>query len=168
MVRAAIGLLAPVAAAVGFVLVVPVEAYFWMKAAHLLAVGGWIAGMLAVPPLFAMHVAAGSGPSADLLSGIEHRLVRRLVNPAMVLTWGLGGWLAWQGGWLSSGWFHAKLALVFLLSGVHGVVSAETRRLARPGGPERARGRERTYRVLDGLGVACVVAIVVLVVVKPF
>ncbi|RAI44070.1 CopD family protein [Rhodoplanes roseus] len=167
-VRAVLGLLAPVAAAVGLVLAVPVDAYLWMKAAHLVTVTAWVAGMLALPPLFALHVRAGSGAVADVLGRIEHRLIRHLVNPAMVLTWGFGGWLVWEGGWLASGWFHGKLALVVLLSAVHGSVSAETRRLARPGGPETARNRLGFYIVLNAVGVVSAIGTVVLVIVKPF
>lgn len=166
--RAVIGLLVPVGAAVGLILLVPIDLYDWMKAAHLVTVTAWVAGMLALPPLFALHVRAGPGPAADMLGLIEHRLIRHLVNPAMVATWGFGGWLVWEGGWLASGWFHGKLALVILLSAVHGSVSAETRRLARPGGLETARHRRGFYMVLNVVGVLSAVGTVILVIVKPF
>lgn len=168
IVRAVIGLVLPVVAAVGLVLLVPVDAYLWMKSAHLVTVGAWVGGMLALPPLFAMHVRLGPGPAAEVLGRIEHRIIRHLVNPAMVLTWGFGGWLVWEGGWLASGWFHGKLALVVVLSAVHGSVSAETRRLARPGGPEKARERSGFYMVLNIVGIVSTIGTVVLVIVKPF
>ncbi|MBK5959552.1 hypothetical protein CCR97_15255 [Rhodoplanes elegans] len=168
VLRAVIGLLVPIAAAVGLILVVPIDLYDWMKAAHLVTVTAWVAGMLALPPLFALHVGAGPGPAADMLGLIEHRIIRHLVNPAMVLTWGFGGWLVSEGGWIASGWFHGKLALVIVLSAVHGSVSAETRRLARPGGLEKARSRRGFYMVLNVVGVVSAVGTVILVIVKPF
>jgi putative membrane protein len=168
VVRAVIGLLVPAALAVGLILFVPVDAYLWMKAIHLVTVGTWVAGMLALPPLFALHVRLGAGGGADVLAGIEHAVIRHLVNPAMVLTWGFGVWLAWIGGWWTSGWFHGKLVLVILLSAVHGSVSAETRRLARGGGSGTADGRRRFYMVLNIVGILSAIGTVVLVIVKPF
>ncbi|NVO13002.1 MAG: CopD family protein [Rhodoplanes sp.] len=166
--RAVVGLLVPAAVAAGLILVVPVEAYLWMKAVHLVTVGAWVAGMLALPPLFALHVRLGAGAGTDVLERIEHAVIRHLVNPAMVLTWGFGGWLAWTGGWWTSGWFHGKLALVVVLSAVHGSVSAETRRLARFGGSETARARRGFYMVLNIVGIVSTIGTVFLVIVKPF
>lgn len=166
--RAAVGLLLPAGLAVGLVLLVPIEAYLWMKAIHLVTVGAWVGGMLALPPLFALHVRLGSGAAVDVLAGIEHAVIRHLVNPAMVLTWGFGLWLASMGGWWTSGWFHGKLTLVILLSAVHGSVSAETRRLARGGASETAAGRRGFYMVLNVVGILSAIGTVVLVIVKPF
>jgi putative membrane protein len=166
--RAAVGLLAPAALAAGLILLVPVDAYLWMKAVHLVTVAAWVAGMLALPPLFALHRRLGAGAGADVLAGIEHTVIRHLVNPAMVVTWGFGVWLAWTGGWWTSGWFHGKLALVVLLSAVHGSVSAETRRLARGRASETATGRRGFYMLLNLVGVSSAIGTVVLVIVKPF
>ncbi len=65
---------------------------------------------------------------------MEKRLLTIIINPAMVLTWVLGLWLAWQGGLFSAGWLHAKLALVLALSGVHGYFSGAVRQFGR--GPQ--------------------------------
>jgi len=162
LLRAAVGLVAPLGLAVGLVVVVPVGAYLWMRAVHLVAVACWVGGMLVLPPLFARHIRVASGPAADLLGEIEHRVMRHLVNPAMVVTWGVGGWLLWNGGWWSSGWFHAKLALVIVLSGLHGMLSAEIRRLAQ-GSPRYAR----FYIPLGVIGGILAVGTVLLAVVKP-
>ena len=54
---------------------------------------------------------------------MERRLLRVIMTPAMIVTWVLGLWLAWQGGWFAAPWLHVKLALVILMSGVHGMMS---------------------------------------------
>jgi protoporphyrinogen IX oxidase len=168
VVRAIVGLVAPAGLAAGLVLAVPVEGYLWMKAAHLVTVTAWVAGMLALPPLFGLHGRLDPGAGVDVLARIEHAVIRALVNPAMVLTWGFGIWLTLAGGWWTSGWFHGKLALVVLLSAVHGSVSAETRRLARAGNPQTARKRGGFYMLLNIVGVMSAIGTVVLVIVKPF
>ncbi len=120
--RAAVGLAAPLLLAVALALMASPDMYLWLKSVHVVAVIGWIGGMLGVVYLFGWHTAAGRGPQAGLLSAIEARIVQRLVNPAMVITWGVGLWLAWQGGWYSSAWLQAKIAIVIVLSGLHGWV----------------------------------------------
>jgi putative membrane protein len=82
----------------------------------------------------------------------------------MVLTWVLGLWLVWQGGWLSSGWLHAKLALVLVLSGVHGYFSASVRKFA----ADANTVSQRNWRMWNEVPTILMVVIVILVVVKPF
>ena len=121
VVRAAAGLAAPliVAGLLGFF--APAEIYLWIKAGHLIAAMGWMGGMLGVAYLFTFHAQTVPGSSeTERLADIEQQAMRLIVNPAMVLTWGLGLWLAWQGRWLSDGWLHAKLLVVTILSGMQG------------------------------------------------
>jgi putative membrane protein len=82
----------------------------------------------------------------------------------MVLTWVLGLWLAWRGGWLHAGWFHLKLACVLALSGVHGYFAASVRRFAE----DRNTTSERTWRILNEVPAVLMVVIVLLVILKPF
>jgi putative membrane protein len=70
---------------------------------------------------------------------MERRLLRAIINPAMIATWLLGLWLAWSGGWFASHWLHVKLALVILMSGVHGMLSRYVRDFA----ADRNRKRNR-------------------------
>jgi protoporphyrinogen IX oxidase len=84
--------------------------------------------------------------------------------PAMIVTWVLGVWLAWQGGYLSAGWFHGKLALVLALSGVHGYFSAATRAFAE----DRSTKPARHWRLWNEAPTLLMIAIVILVIVKPF
>src|SRR6185436_4978397 len=95
--------------------------YLWLKAFHIIAVMSWMAGMLYLPRLFVYHCAAEPGSTqAKTFEVMEQRLLSFIIAPAMGLTWNLGFVLIWQGGWMTSGWLHAKLLLVVILSGMHG------------------------------------------------
>ena len=139
--------------------------YPWIKAAHIVAVISWMAGMLYLPRLFVYHAAAEPGSvQSETFKTMERRLLRMIVNPAMVATWALGLWLAWDGGYLSSGWFHAKLALVIAMSAVHGFFARAVREFAE----DRNARSEKFYRILNEVPTVLMIAIVVLAVVKPF
>src|SRR3984893_8343135 len=87
--------------------------YEWIKALHVIAVISWMAGMLYLPRLFVYHCEADAGSKqSETFKVMERRLLTVIINPAMVVTWALGLWLAWDGGWFSSPWLLAKLALV--------------------------------------------------------
>ena len=75
--------------------------YLWVKAVHVIAVIAWMAGMLYLPRLFVYHCEAEPGSKqSETFKVMERRLLRAIINPAMVATWVLGLWLGWQGGWL--------------------------------------------------------------------
>ena len=96
--------------------------YLWLKAFHVIAVIAWMAGMLYLPRLFVYHCDAPVGSQqSETFKVMERRLLKAIINPAMIATWVLGLILVWQGGWITSGWLHAKLALVIALSAVHGI-----------------------------------------------
>src|SRR5690349_6693300 len=98
--------------------------YEWLKAFHIIAVIAWMAGMLYLPRLFVYHCEADVGSiQSETFKVMERRLLRAIINPAMILTWVLGLWLAYQGHWFTAPWLHAKLLLVILMSGVHGMLS---------------------------------------------
>lgn len=140
-------------------------AYMWLKAAHVVAIISWMAGMLYLPRLFVYHCEATAGSElSETLKIMERRLLRVIINPAMALAWILGLWLAWRGGFLMAGWFHAKLAFVILLSGFHGFLSASVRRFAADANTVPVS----RWRLLNEVPAVLMVAIVVLVIVKPF
>jgi len=137
----------------------------WIKAAHIIAVIAWMAGMLYLPRLFVYH--AGSQPGStqsETFKVMERRLIAVIVNPAMIAAWVLGLWLAWDNGFFASGWFHAKLALVVALSGLHGLFARWVREFAE----DRNTRSERFYRMINEVPTLLMIAIVILVVVKPF
>lgn len=159
----ALGLTALVLVAAIFIL--GDAAYMWVKAAHVVAIISWMAGMLYLPRLFVYHADAAPGSElSETLKVMERRLLRVIINPAMGLAWVLGLWLAWRGGFLMAGWFHAKLTLVILLSGFHGYLSAAVRRFAADGNTVPSR----RWRLLNEVPAVVMIGIVILVIVKPF
>jgi putative membrane protein len=164
-VRAGIALAATAALCLGAAVLAGPGAYPWLKAVHVIAVISWMAGMLYLPRLFVYHATAAPGSElSETLKVMEGRLLRVIVNPAMVLSWVLGLWLAWQGGYLAAGWFHAKLALVLALSGLHGYFSGAVRRFAQ----DRNTVPAARWRLLNEIPAVLMIGIVLLVVVKPF
>lgn len=143
----------------------PGIAYPWMKALHIIAVIAWMAGMLYLPRLFVYHADAAVGSEvSETFKGMERRLLRFIINPAMIVTWAVGLWLAWYGFAFSAGWLHAKIAAVLVLSGVHGYFSASVRRFATDENTRPARH----WRIVNEVPTLIMIIIVVLVVVKPF
>ncbi|PSM19300.1 MULTISPECIES: protoporphyrinogen oxidase HemJ [Nitratireductor] len=139
--------------------------YLWIKAVHVLAVISWMAGMLYLPRLFVYHCAAEPGSAqSETFKVMERRLLRAIINPAMMVSWALGLWLAWQGFGFSGGWLHAKIALVLAMSGAHGYFSAAVRRFAE----DRNQRPARFWRLMNEVPTVLMIAIVILVVVKPF
>jgi putative membrane protein len=139
--------------------------YEWLKAFHIVAVIAWMAGMLYLPRLFVYHCAAEAGSrQSETFKLMERRLLRLIMNPAMIATWALGLWLAWQGGFLMAPWFHAKLALVIALSAVHGFFARQVRVFA----ADKNQNSAKFYRILNEIPTVLLIAIVVLAVVKPF
>jgi len=163
--RAALALFITVVTTATIMLLLGVDAYLWVKAVHLIAVISWMAGMLYLPRLFIYHCDATSGSQmSETFKVMEKRLLTLIINPAMIITWVLGLWLAWQGGWLLSGWFHAKLVLALGMSGMHGYLSAAVRKFDQ----DRNTVSTRNWRLLNEVPTLLMIGIVILVTVKPF
>ena len=142
--------------------------YLWLKAFHIVAVIAWMAGMLYLPRLFVYHCDAPAGsPQSETFTVMERRLLRAIINPAMIATWLLGLSLVWLMGWEAfrqSHWLHAKLALVLALSGLHGFFV----RCWRDFDADRNRRTAKFYRIINEVVTVILVVIVILVAVKPF
>lgn len=140
-------------------------AYLWIKAFHVIAVIAWMSGMLYLPRLFVYHadVSVGS-PQSETFKVMEARLLDIITTPAMVVTWVLGLWLAWQSGFWMAPWLHAKFALVLVLSGLHGYLSAATRAFRE----DRNTKPARHWRIINEVPTVLMIGIVILVIVKPF
>jgi protoporphyrinogen IX oxidase len=139
--------------------------YEWIEALHLIAVMVWMAGMLLMPWLFVYHrdIAIGSDTSG-FLKVVERRLLRTVVDPAMILVWITGPYLAWSAHLWMAGWFQAKFALVFALSGIHGLYARWVKDFA----ADRPRKSRETYRLAAAIPSVVMIAVVILVIVKPF
>src|ERR1039457_229119 len=95
--------------------------YLTLKAFHIIAVISWMAGMLYLPRLFVYHAAAKPGSEqSESFKVMVRRLLKAIINPAMIAAWLLGAWLAWSGGWLGGPGVLGKLALGVVVCGVDG------------------------------------------------
>jgi putative membrane protein len=139
--------------------------YLWIKAFHIISVIAWMAGLFYLPRLFVYHADAEKGSvQSETFKVMEGRLLRIIMNPAMVLTWGFGLTLAWLGNAWSDGWLHAKLALVLVMTLFHMWLAACRRRFAEDANITPAR----TYRLANEVPTLLMIGIVILAVVKPF
>jgi putative membrane protein len=165
MIRMVVGLAVLAAVIAALFLLVPDDAYPWVKALHVIAVIAWMAGMLYLPRLFVYHADAAAGSDkSETFKVMERRLLRGIINPAMTVTWAAGLWLAWRGYGFEGGWLHAKIGLVVAMSGLHGYLSGAVRKFAE----DRNEKRARHWRIVNEIPTLLLIAIVVLVVVKPF
>jgi protoporphyrinogen IX oxidase len=143
------------------------EFYLWVKAFHVIAVIAWMAGMLYLPRLFVYHCETAPGSAeSERFKVMERKLLRMIINPAMIAVWILGltlSFLPATDAW-HQGWFHAKFALVIAMSGVHGLFASWVKVFARDANTRP----QRFYRLWNEVPTVLMVVIVILVVVKPF
>ncbi len=143
----------------------PSKLALWLKAFHIIAVIAWMAGMLYLPRLFVYHCEAEIGSKqSETFKVMERRLLRAIINPAMIATWVLGLWLAFDQGYFQSGWLHAKLVLVVAMSAMHGLFSRWVRDFA----ADRNAHSQKFYRLMNEIPTLLMIGIVILVIVKPF
>jgi len=165
IVRTFLGLAIPAAIFAGLVLWNPSGLYLWFKALHIIAVIAWMAGMLYLPRLFVYHCEAQVGSvQSETFKVMERRLLRAIINPAMIAAWSFGLWLAWDAGLFSDAWLHAKLLLVVALSVIHGFFARCVGDFAK----DRNTRPQRFYRIINEVPTLLMILIVILVVVKPF
>lgn len=137
----------------------------WLKALHVVAVISWMAGLLYLPRLFVYHAGTNPGSeTSEIFKGMERRLYRFIMRPAMVVVWVTGLWLAWSSFGFKGGWLHAKIALVVLMSAHHGFQGRWLREFAE----DRPRRPARFFRIQNEVPTLLMLGIVILVVVKPF
>lgn len=141
--------------------------FLWIKALHIILVICWMAGLLYLPRLFAYHATVEKGtPTSEIFKRMERRLMKIIMNPAMIGTFLMGGLLlitpgaiAWHDGWL-----HLKLVLVLVLAGAHGYFARCLKAFERDANPHS----EKFYRLINEIPSIIMVAIVILAIVKPF
>ncbi|KQV39841.1 hypothetical protein ASE23_19805 [Rhizobium sp. Root73] len=143
----------------------PDNLYLWIKALHIIAVMSWMAALLYMPRLFIYHTDAAPGSEqSETFKMMEQRLLKVIMNPAMMITWVLGLYLAWSVYGFQGGWLHAKLLLVILLTGVHVMFSRAVRAFARDENTRSAR----YWRLMNEAPTILMILIVIMAVVKPF
>lgn len=143
------------------------DAYLWIKALHVISVIFWMAGMFYLPRLYVYHRETPAGSElSENYKRMEQLLLRRIVNPAMIAAWTFGGlliYIMWDS-LLVSGWFHAKFALVLLMSAYHGTLSRWRKAFDRDERPYSSR----FFRIVNEVPPVLTIFIVVLVIVRPF
>ena len=140
--------------------------YPWTKAFHIIAMVAWMAGLFYLPRLYVYHCALQRGSAeSERFKVMEHRLLKQIMNPAMIATWGFGILLVLTPGLVdwSAGWWHIKLAAVLLMSGFHGAMS-KWRRLFME---DRNSKTQRFYRIGNEVPTFLLVVIVIMIVVRP-
>jgi putative membrane protein len=141
--------------------------YPWIKALHIISVVAWMAGLLYLPRLFVYHADAGVGSQAsETFKVMERRLLRGIMNPAMIATYLFGILLAGTPGvvdW-TRGWIYLKLAAVLTLTVLHHVFGRWRQDFA----ADANRHPARVYRIANEIPTALLILIVIMVVVKPF
>ena len=150
-----------------FDLLIPL--YPWTKSLHIVSVVAWMAGLFYLPRLFVYHAASASpgSPSSETFKIMERKLLRAIMNPAMIATWVFGIALVLTPGvvvWSSDGWIWAKLAFVAWLTWFHHWCALRRKDFH----VDANRRSGRTYRLMNEVPTVALLAIVVLVVVKPF
>jgi len=140
--------------------------FLWLKALHIIAMVCWFAGLFYLPRLFVYHAMSEDSISRERFCVMERKLYRGIMQPSMIATLGLGiGLISLNPGYyFSQGWMHAKLLLVLLLIGYHHICGAQLKRFAQG---ENQRSHV-FYRWFNEAPVLVLLAIVILVVVRPF
>ena len=163
--RAAVAIGVFLCLAVALYLWQPADLDLWIKALHVIAVISWMAGLLYLPRLFIYHTDAEPGSvQSETFKVMEQRLMKVIMRPAMILTWVFGLYVAWAMYGFHGGWLHAKIALVVVLSAFHEHLAKAVRVFAADG-PRRTA---RYWRMMNEVPTVLMIAIVLLVVVKPF
>jgi putative membrane protein len=143
-----------------------VDNYQWFKAFHIVAVISWMAGMLYLPRLFVYHADADKGSElSETLKIMERRLLRVIINPAMIATWVLGlSMFLTNDVLMHSHWMHAKIGLVVLMSAFHGFLARWRKQFLR----DENKHTAKFYRQMNEIPTVLMILIVILVVVRPF
>lgn len=140
--------------------------YNWVKALHIIAVMAWMAGMLYLPRLFVYHSDAKTGGElATTLQIMERRLLRFIMNPAMILAWVLGGIMLWVNPDLfSQGWMHAKLTGILAMTIIHHLYGRWRKDFA----ADKNRHSAKFYKIWNEVPTVLLIIIVIMAVVEPF
>lgn len=143
--------------------------YLWLKAGHIIFVTFWMAGLFMLPRQLIYVHSAMSGSDEEAQWVRRMGLLRKIIlTPSLIVVWVLGLLMAQQLGLFAGagglGWLHAKLLFVVMLTGFHGFLVAQVRKVARGERPLS----EKQLRLIGEVPGLLLVVIVILVVIKPF
>lgn len=142
------------------------ENYLWLKSFHLLAVISWMAGMLYLPRLYVYHADAEKGSdTSETFKIMERRLLRFIINPAMIASWLFGGLMLWANpDLLHQGWVHVKLTALVGMQVTHALLARWRRQFAQ----DRNTHPAKFYRIWNEVPTVLMIVIVFMAVLKPF
>ncbi|HEY1095675.1 MAG TPA: protoporphyrinogen oxidase HemJ [Alphaproteobacteria bacterium] len=139
--------------------------YDYIKAFHIISFTAWMAGMFYLPRLYVYHTEATEQNVRETFKIMERKLLRFIINPAMILTFIFGiTLLVLNPGWMQQGWMHTKFLLVFILTAYHGYLARLRKQFER----DENKHSSKFYRYLNEVPTLLLIGIVILVVVKPF
>ncbi len=141
------------------------EAYLWVKALHIIAVIAWMAGMLYLPRIYVYHCEAAAGSAqSETFKVMERRLLRAIIDPAMIAAWVLGFMLVAHLDLWGEGWMHGKFALLVAMQLIHAAFARWRRHFA----ADANRHAARFYRIVNEVPTVLMIGVVLLVVLRPF
>jgi putative membrane protein len=140
--------------------------YLYVKALHIIAAVSWMAGLLYLPRLFVYHADTDIGSvRAETFKVMERRLLKAIMNPAMIATFGFGIWMLYLNpSLLLEGWMHVKIVCVLAMAGCHGIFGRIRRQLENDQTPYSSKA----YRIWNEVPTALLIVIVIMAVVEPF
>lgn len=139
--------------------------YEWIKALHVISVIAWMAGMLYLPRLFVYHAASEPGSKeSETFKVMERRLLKAIINPAMMFAWIFGGLMVWLGHHWDQPWFWGKFVLLMGMQAIHGNMVGWQRAFAQ----DRNVKSQKFFRIVNEVPTVLMIGIVILVIVKPF
>ena len=141
------------------------DGYLWLKALHVISIIAWMAGMFYLPRLFVYHTMEKSGSdTSETLKVMERKLLKFIMNPAMIASWIFGLIIAVQIGAFSQPWFHVKLLMVVGMTVFHIMLGIWRKAFE----ADRNDKSERFFRLVNEVPTLLMIIIVIMVIVKPF
>ncbi len=141
------------------------DLYLWLKALHVISIIAWMAGLFYLPRLFVYHSAQTSGSDiSETLKIMERRLLKVIMNPAMIASWIFGFIIAAKSHSFSEPWFHVKLLMVVALTVFHIMLGIWRKQFE----SDKNQKSERFYRLVNEVPTVLMIIIVIMVIVKPF
>lgn len=140
--------------------------YDWLRALHIIAVISWMAGMLYLPRLYVYHCAAAAGSElSETLKIMEHRLLRFIINPAMIVTWLVGLLMLHANpALIQNPWMHVKLTCLVGMQIAHACFARWRKNFA----ADKNTHSQKFYRIANEVPTVLMIIIVIMVIVRPF
>jgi protoporphyrinogen IX oxidase len=141
-----------------------IELYDVIKILHIVSVISWLAGLLYLPRIFVYHTGVAVNSETDkIFQTMERKLLRYIMNPAMILTFIFGLYLASEIGF-EFVWLHFKLTLVAILAFYHHLLGRWRKDFEKG----QNKHSQKFYRIMNEVPTLLMIAIVTLVILKPF